>query len=211
MVWRSKMSSGIGVAALAALALLAIWPVAVEAGDAPWPCVQRLVPKLSPALIWQGPALDGLEPGWRDDAAIAALAGRVAQRQMPAADAVAAIHDFAGAIAIPERTTRLTLLFAAIFATAESEREGILRSIFRTSRAQQELLAEIDGDLSRLGALREDADAKPAEIADLTEQIQFKRRIFKDREQLLRPLCDQPARLEERLGQLARAVLAELP
>src|SRR3546814_14837503 len=90
-----------------ALAALIACPAAAAQGDDPdWPCIQRKVPELSLAQIWNGPQLP---PATADapkdataDASISNLAFDVSQRRMPLTDAQTEIKDFAASL--PERS-----------------------------------------------------------------------------------------------------------
>ena len=46
----------------------AAWAAASE--DPDWPCVQRLMPELSPATVWGGPPVDDAAPAWRETPAV---------------------------------------------------------------------------------------------------------------------------------------------
>ena len=46
--------------------------------DRDWPCQQRLVPSITAAAVWHGPALDATSD-WRAEPRVAALVDRIAQ------------------------------------------------------------------------------------------------------------------------------------
>src|SRR5687767_8168064 len=62
--------------------------------DPDWPCVQRKVPALSAATVWEGPPIEEAAKRWRDDAEVVALVERIAPRRTSLQDAEAAIASF---------------------------------------------------------------------------------------------------------------------
>src|SRR5438105_12975105 len=54
---------------------------APRAEDPDWPCQQRLVPKLTAAAYWSGPALEGVGD-WRAGPEISGLVRRLAPRRV---------------------------------------------------------------------------------------------------------------------------------
>ena len=77
-------------------------------------------------------------------------------------------------------------------------------------RAQRTVVDALSDQVAALEALQRDPAANADEIADLTAGVEISRRIFADRRRALRPLCEQPVVLEERLGALARVIMASL-
>src|SRR4030095_10600874 len=45
------------------------------------PCTKRMFSNISPAQVWNGPPLDTAGEAWRDDSAVAELAGAIASRR----------------------------------------------------------------------------------------------------------------------------------
>ncbi|PPC94002.1 MAG: hypothetical protein CTY36_12660, partial [Methylocystis sp.] len=60
-----------------------------------WPCRQVRVPELAVGGVWAGPPLDAAMKHWRDDAAIADLVTRLAQRRTQIDEAETLIAQFA--------------------------------------------------------------------------------------------------------------------
>ncbi len=61
----------LAVIALAGAVLLFRGAAGAAASEDPdWPCVQRLMPEISPATVWGGPPLDDAAPAWRETPAI---------------------------------------------------------------------------------------------------------------------------------------------
>ncbi|NNG05905.1 MAG: hypothetical protein HKM95_17635 [Inquilinus sp.] len=184
-------------------------PAAAQPKDPDWPCVQRLVPTLSPGQIWQGPPIDDLGAAWRDDPEVAALVERVTSRRMSLEDATAATDRFAGELR-HDRTRRLTLFFAGTFEQINESRMQAIAAIRRYARTQVVLIDRLSAQVREIENLEADLAADAERIRDLGESIEMDRRIFADRRRALRPLCEQPVLLEERLGVLARAAMVHL-
>ncbi len=186
-------------AAIAPGALLA-------AGEDPdWPCVQRLVPQLSAAAVWDGPPL--AEPGADSpgEAAIAELASKVAARGTPLDTAEQAIVTYAESLGA-ERDARLTALFAAVFVTVDRDRAELISGIKRYARGQRRLAARIRETTAELGG----GTATAARRRELQERRAWDTRIFEERQTSLQALCDQPVLLEQRLFRLAQTIRANM-
>lgn len=111
---------------------------------------------------------------------------------------------------MPGERPRLTVLFAGIFQRIDETRSGTIAAIKRYTRAQRSMVDAMSAEVAELENLRQDPEKNAERIQDLAGSIEINRRIFADRRQALRPLCEQPVLLEERLGALARAIMAHL-
>ena len=175
------------------------------AKDPDWPCVQVLVPALSPGQIWGGPPLDEADPKWIDDPRVASLKDRAVGRATPVnvldAD-VAAFAKEAGA----EREQALTALFARVFSTMDDRRSSAINAIKRYARQQRELQAEIAATLRAIDAAPKDS----AEATRLNDRLGLLRRILDERRRSLTAVCEQPIDVERRLGEVARVINAHL-
>lgn len=181
-------------------------PAPRKGHDPDFPCVQVLVPKLSPGQIWAGPPVDEVPAGaWNQDPEVAALVAQAADRRVPTDKLVAAMDAFAGPLG-PDRDKRLTLLFAGVFDTMQGERDKALEAIRRYSRLQRELLDRIAGNVGKLSSLREDDPAR----AEVQESLTWDRRVLDDRRRMLATLCERPGLIERRLGAVSRAIAAHL-
>ena len=60
----------LAVIVLAGAVVFCAGAAAAAAEDPDWPCVQRLMPEISPATVWGGPPLDDAAPAWRETPAI---------------------------------------------------------------------------------------------------------------------------------------------
>jgi hypothetical protein len=168
--------------------------------DPDWPCVQVLVPELSAASVWDGPAIEDLKADWRSDPKIQALVQRAVNAVSPASlePEFQALAESAG----PDRNRALTLLFAGVYETLNEERVQSIESIRRYARHQRLLRERIDANLKALDALPADAP----ERKELDNAITLDRRVLDDRHRSLGAVCEQPVLAEQKLGTIARMI-----
>ncbi len=197
------MKSRLALALLLVLAApAAAQQPARDQGD--WPCRQVKVPRVALAAVWSGPSLDAALASWRGDAAVADLVRRLAARRTPMEEAQRLIADFANS-AGDRRKERLTLLFAGVYDSLDSERGEVIAGLERYGRRQKEMAEKLRADTQ---ALRE-AQSASADFAKLREQndaLQWSLRVFEERRKAVSFVCETPALIEQRLGALARAV-----
>lgn len=202
----------------ATAALFSAFALLAAAGGAPsarsadtdWPCIQRLVPELSAAAVWDGPDLEASLKSWQDRPAIRQLVTEAASRRTGLEEAEKAIAAFAGGLGA-DKDAALTAAFAGIFSVINDDRAQLIVGIKRYARNQQRLAAKIrdvSGELETLAAKgTADGDFRRRQ---LQEQWEWDTRIHKDREKSLSALCEQPVLLEQRLFMLARAIRAAM-
>ena len=92
------------------------------------PCVQRLIPSLSPGALWSGPPIEQLDASWWSDAEVGRVARFASARATSLDDAVERVSDFTRA-AEGDRENRLTLLFAGLFELIGRERTRTIEAI----------------------------------------------------------------------------------
>jgi hypothetical protein len=177
-----------------------------RAADPDWPCVQRLVPRISAAALWSGPAPEG---DWRAEPDVAALVARIAPRAVEEAEGVAAIAAFAAPLDAPARRHTLPLAFAGLLAQANAQRDVLIEQIRRFTRRQRDLAEIARNVAAELRTLP--AEAPPERRAELEQRRHFTARAFEESERTLRYACEAPVRLEARLGAYGRALQAALP
>lgn len=199
-------------------ALLQAFTVMAVAGGAPtagaadpdWPCVQRLVPELSAATVWDGPAFDKFLKSWQDRSMVRELVSEAASQRTSLEVAEKAIAAFAGTLGADKDAT-LTAAFAGIFSTINDDRSQLIAGIKRFARNQQRLAAKIRDLSAEMEALSaKGAPENDARRQQLHEQWTWDTRIHKDREGSLRATCEQPVALEQRLFVLTRAIRASM-
>jgi hypothetical protein len=198
---------------LTAAAALASVPAEVvgRGQDPDWPCIQRKVPELSVAAVWQGPPVEEALAAWRDDPEVAALARTLAARRTTLDEAREAIAGFAADLPADEKERKLTLLFAGIFTSLDGERSDVMAGIERYGRKQKAMADKIRADQARLSELAAAAaGADPAQAQALTNQLIWETRIFNERRNSLTYVCEVPTLIEQRLFELARTIQNEL-
>lgn len=204
------------LAVAAAVALLLALPSSGHAqraahGPPDWPCVQRLIPELSPVTIWTGPPIDQLEANWWDDDELARVVRFAGARETSTEAAVERVQSYIEGLGEDGREERLTLLFAGLFQELGRERSRTIEAVRRYARGQVGQLEEISTMVDRLEEARAANDTPPEDVERLEQELFWQRRVFQDRQGSLRALCQQPYLLEERLGRLVRVITAELP
>lgn len=172
--------------------------------DPDWPCVQRKVPSLTPAVVWAGPPFEEGELDWEADAEVAALAERLSQRRLPEEEAM----EEARAFAAGAERERATLLFAGLFERMNAERSQVVSGIERYARRQ---VAEADAIRAEVSALeRRRAEAAPEEVAEAEEALTWRIRVFDERRDNLVYACEVPRLVEQRLYALGRVIAGEI-
>jgi len=178
--------------------------------DPDWPCQQIKTPTFSLASIWAGPKLDLNSQSWRDESDVADLVGKMAQRRVPIADVEKAIADFkakAGADADP----KLLQAFAAAFDDLSQQRSQILAGLERFGHKQQVMADRIRAEADAVQKSQDQNQGGQGQpVADNQERLQWDLRVFNDRRQAIRYVCDTPTLIEQRIGEIARAVQAAL-
>lgn len=190
---------------LLAAVLLGAGPAVGAQATQDWPCIQPRQPRLSVGQMWSGPVPDAAtEAIARDDAEIAALADRLAQRRLSLEDAAPLLEP------LGHDPQRLTALFLAAFQRIETERERLLDGTARYGRGQATLAAQIEGRRARLAELQAAASPEPDVIHDEEAKRDWDTRVFEERRQMLTAVCESPVLLEKRLFELARMIQSRL-
>jgi hypothetical protein len=198
--------------ALLLLAPLAGPVVAADSSSADWPCVQRKVNLLTSAQFWDGPQVEGLT-GWQDDESIAKLIAVLMSRRVSLEEAAATIADFAGKAREERRDQALKLLFAGLLASANSERNLVIKGIERFQQRQRGRAQEIERQGAEIHRLKEraveDADARGAlKLAE--DKYNWDVRVFSERQQSLPLACEVPVLIEQRLFALGREIRSHM-
>jgi hypothetical protein len=204
-------------------------------GKSDWPCQQILVGHLSPAAVWSGPSVEGIN--WMEDPDIAELATKLAARRVPLDEAKGDIDKLvktAGA----EKQTKLTMLFAALFEKLDGDRAQVIAGLERFGHAQKAMADRIRAENEKLqatqnasppempgqeggsisvpnaqpnlqggsGATAGTPTAAPGAAATPLERLQWDLRIFEDRRHSLTYACEVPVLIEQRLFALGREI-----
>lgn len=187
---------------LLCLALLTLLPAAARAAtsdDPDWPCIQRLVPRISATQVWAGPEP---EPAlWQGDIEVSRLAARLAARRTPLNETEKLVEDFAEAQAKDAVNAKLTALFGRTLQVINQDRASIIAGIKRFAKRQRQLAERIRETRGKM----KDGSGEASDD-DLRELLTWDLRIFDEREKSMIYLCEQPVLLEQRAFALGRTI-----
>jgi hypothetical protein len=178
-----------------------------EHAESDWPCRQVKVARLSLDAIWTGPPIDRSAQA-QSDPALSDLVARLAARRTPLEEAQKLVNEYAQS-AGAMRKERLTQLFARLYDKLDAERSQVIGGLERYGRAQKEAAQRLREDTQKLREAQ-DAHRDAAEIKDLSTALAWNTRGFEERRKALVYACETPALIEQRLGALARMILAAM-
>jgi hypothetical protein len=173
-----------------------------------WPCAQAKVPEISIAAVWAGPPLDDVSGKWKNDAKVSALVARLAARRTPLEEAQKAITEFLSGAA--DKTGSGKLLFAGLFDSLNAQRSQVLNGLERVTRKQREAADKIRADTLALQALQGETPPDQAKIDNLGNQLVWQTRIFEDRRNVIKFVCEVPTAIDQRLFALGRTIQQEI-
>jgi hypothetical protein len=202
MNWRIAMS------ALLAITASSEFCFAADPRYPDWPCAQAKVPEISIAAVWAGPPLDDVADKWNDDAKVSALVAKLAARRTALEEAQKAITEFLAGSA--EKTTAGKLLFAGLFDTLNAQRASVMNGLERVMRKQREAAEKIRSDTLALQALQDASPRDQPRIDELGNQLVWETRIFDDRRQVVKFVCEVPTAIDQRLFALGRTIQQEM-
>jgi hypothetical protein len=178
-----------------------------QRAESDWPCRQVKVASLSIDAIWTGPAIDRSTQS-EPDPALSDLVARVAARRTPLEEAQKLVNDFAQN-AGDKRKERLTQLFARVYDKLDAERGQVIAGLERYGRAQKDAAQRLRDETQKLREAQ-DAHRDSAEINELSTALAWNTRGFEERRKAVVFACETPALIEQRLGALARFILAAM-
>jgi hypothetical protein len=173
-----------------------------------WPCTQAKVPEISLAAVWAGPPLDDVKDKWKDDAKVSALVAKLAARRTPLEEAQKAITEYLAASA--DKATAGKLLFAGLFDALNTQRSSVMNGLERVTRKQREAAEKIRADSVALQALQGASAPDQPRIDELGNQLVWETRIFEDRRQVVKFVCEVPTAIDQRLFALGRTIQQEM-
>ena len=189
--------------------------LAIDTQNPDWPCISRKVVEISPAQIWDGPALEGFEK-WRDDDTIRKLSEYLVARRIAPETVEEAIKKYAQSVPEAERDNKLTELFAAVLSRTNDERKIVISGIERFHKRQLARSKKIEEEgltLPNQGAALPTEPIPAGEIDKLSEEeerYKWEVRVFQERQQNIPIACEIPGLIEERAGLIARAIRANM-
>lgn len=180
------------------LPLLALLTVAASPANRDWPCFQRLVPKLTAATLWAGPAPPH---DWHADPAIAILVEQVADRRNSVEDGVAKLKQY---VATKPGAEARAELFAGLVDRSNVDRGRAIERLFEVSRRLRALTDAITAATRESDALP--ADAPMAQRDEVVNRRALLIRQYDELSRTVRYACEIPVDFEHRLGQFARVL-----
>lgn len=194
--------TGIVRAALAGILMLGLCGPAraADPSDPEWPCVQRKVEHLSAGAMWPQPLPEEAAPLPPDQEEVAA---RLALRRVSEEEARTLLEEMAAA------NPGLGLdgygrIFLSAFERIDRQRADIVAGIGRYARNQARLAEEIDGLRSEMAQLEAAAEPDFDRMDAVEAEIDWRERIFTDRNRALTYVCESPVLLEQRAFAIAR-------
>jgi hypothetical protein len=174
-----------------------------------WPCAQAKVPEISLAAVWAGPPLDDAEEKWKSDPKVRALVEKTAARKLPLEDAQKEIAEF---LALPgtDKMALGKLLFAGLFEQLNAERASVMSGLERVTRRQRQAADKIRSDTIALQGLQDATPRDQAKIDELGNTLVWETRIFEDRRQVVKFVCEVPTTIDQRLFALSRTIQQEI-
>lgn len=188
------------------LACALVHPANAANTEPDWPCMQRKVPELSLAQIWNGPELPDTAKGWENDPDIANRVRELAARRLPLPDAEQQIKDFAASLPQDKLVPAMTMLEQGLFDHMNAERSRVMSGITRYARKQIEVAADLRKEASELDDLTAKPDADPNQVTQLTDRLNWETRVFDERVKSLTYVCEVPTLIEQRLYQLSKTI-----
>lgn len=183
--------------------------------SADWPCVQRLVPSISAAQIWDGPPIDDVK-GWEKDEKIRDLLPYLESRRVSVDDVEKAIKDYAASVPEAERDKKLTELFAAVLSSINTDRQFVMGRIIEFQRRQKARAKEIEREGQKLAQLNQDIPAteqlgpRDTKLTPEQQLYNWNARIFQERQESLPLACEIPVLIEQRAGDIARIIRQQM-
>ena len=176
-----------------------------------WPCIQRKVPTISAAQVWDGPPLDGINefsPDIRD------LTEVLESRRVSAEDAEKAIKEYAAKVPEAERDKKLTELFASVLSEINTDRAFVMSRVEEFQKRQKGRAAELEREGQKLAekGIAATDELLPTEIKLTPEQQEYtwNARIFQERQQNLTMACEIPTLIEQRAFEIGRLIRAQM-
>jgi len=174
-----------------------------------WPCAQAKVPEISLAAVWAGPSLDDVQESWKDDSKVSALVAKIAARRTPLEEAQKDVVDFLSQ-AGSDKTAAAKRLFAGLFETLNAQRSSVMTGLERVTRKQRDAAEKIRSDTIELQALQGGPSPDQAKVDEWSNRLIWETRIFEDRRQVVRFVCEVPTAIDQRLFALGRVIQQEM-
>ncbi len=180
--------------------------------DPEWPCIQRLILKVSPATMWPIPVEEGTDTEYRNYPEIRKLSEQLGDIELFTTEHQQLITMFAEGVPEAERETSLTLLATGVVDVSNRIRGNYIRGIKRYTRQQIVISEQIESTLNELSILQDNETASDGKARRETEDtLRWHERVYDQRERSMQLLCEQPVELEQRLSDVLRYTAQYLP
>jgi hypothetical protein len=102
------------------------------------------------------------------------------------------------------------LLFAGLFEQLNAERASVMSGLERVTRRQRQAADKIRSDTIALQGLQDATPRDQAKIDELGNTLVWETRIFEDRRQVVKFVCEVPTTIDQRLFALSRTIQQEI-
>lgn len=180
--------------------------------DPEWPCIQRLIPEVSPAIMWPIPVEEGMLSAYRSDTQIRQLAEELGDLETFTQAHQTSIGEFAEAVPEAERENKLTMLATGIVDVSNRVRGDFISGIKRYTRQQIAISEQIESTLNELSEIEAQGEQQNAEQQqEVLDTLRWHERVYDQRERSIQLLCEQPVELEQKLSEVLRYAAQYLP
>lgn len=209
---KAGLLAGTAASLLCAIALFPLAVIAQEEIDPEWPCIQRLIVEVSPAVMWPIPVDETMQNSWRKDREVRKLAEQLGNLEVFDDEARNSIATFAESVSEPEKEMRLSLLATGVVSVSNRQRKQFIKGIKRYTRQQIAISKQIEDSLNQLTALEDAPTTDSAEKKqEIQETLHWHERVYDQRERSIISLCEEPVELEQQLSEILRETAQFLP
>ncbi|MBX2879291.1 MAG: hypothetical protein KTR32_05125 [Granulosicoccus sp.] len=214
--WKIECRCGSRFGSVAAMILLAssvAAPVfAQQEVDPEWPCIQRLIMEVSPAVMWPIPVDETMQDEWRKDDQVRQLAEQLGDIETFTDQERTDIAQFAESTSTEDIEKRLSLLAVGLVEVSNRDRKQFIDGIKRYTRQQIAISKQIENTLNQLSLLEGEQSADDnKQRMEIEETLRWHERVYDQRERAIGSLCEEPVELEERLSEILREAAQYLP
>lgn len=161
-----------------------------------------MVDQVSAAVIWPYPLDEQQNTRSKNNTQAQIVASKVTSRFSVGDDELTLIEQYLGDKNGIARSETATDLFLASLDKFNLKRQKYIKGIQKFTHQQKNLA-------HRLSSLLEQRDSlvdEQAPVGELNDEISMAEQVFRNRESILTDLCEQPVRVEENLGVVARTI-----
>jgi len=179
--------------------------------DPEWPCIQRLILEVSPAVMWPVPVEEDTLSQYRQNSEIRALAEELGDIEVFSELHQESISNFADNVVEDEKEHQLTLLATGVVDVSNRVRKDYISGIKRFTRQQIVISEQIENTLNELSLMEESAGTDPEARRVVMETLRWHERVYDQRERSIQLLCEEPVELEQQLSEVLRYAAQYLP